>query len=413
MAASDTHYNGTSNLLNFAEIPTILNQEEGGMMPPPGSEMAPTSPVEQPAPEQQAQSEQQPRPEQPEQQQPARQQPEQQVQPDEQPQPEQQVQPEQRPQPERPEQPEQRPQPMRPEQPEQRPQPTRPEQRPQPTRPTQPEQRPQPTRPTRPEQRPQPTRPAQPLPPSPGITVIPIPVPQSGTAGATEGGFTISPTLSPQYYGQVRFLNASANTFPVNISIDNYNYVVDSQFGTISSYDWVTDGFHTVTVRRSTGMRSVLLQQTFPFVAGEKVTMVLTDSAAGDLEMVRVVDTGCSNLPSNTCCYRFANMSYSGSNFDLMIFGGETVFRNISFQNVSSYKQAVAGTYQFYVVNANTATFIRELPIIVIGSGNIQSSVRTPLVSFQATLTAGQNFTSYVIGNTWSDNYLQVMTVQD
>ena len=363
MAASDTHYNGTSNLLNFAEIPTMLNQEEGVMMPPPDSEMAPTSPAEQPAPEQQAQPQRQPQ-----QQQPAGQQPGQQAQPEE---------------------------------------------RPQPARPEQPEQQPQPTRPEQPEQRPQPTRPTQPTPSSPGITVIPVPVPPSGIAGATEGGFTISPTLSPQYYGQVRFLNASANTFPVNISIDNYNYVVDSQFGTISSYDWITDGFHTVTVRRSTGMRSVLLQQTFPFVAGEKVTMVLTDSAAGDLEMVRVIDTGCSNLPSNTCCYRFANMSYSGSNFDLMIFGGETVFRNIGFQSVSSYKQAAAGTYQFYVVNANTAAFIRELPVIVSGSGNIQNSVRTPLVSFQATLTTGLNFTSYVIGNTWSDHYLQVMTVQD
>lgn len=41
MAASDTHYNGTFNLLKSAEIPTILNQEEGGMIPPPGSEMAP------------------------------------------------------------------------------------------------------------------------------------------------------------------------------------------------------------------------------------------------------------------------------------------------------------------------------------------------------------------------------------
>ena len=208
-------------------------------------------------------------------------------------------------------------------------------------------------------------------------------------------------------------MNASTNTFPVNISIDNYNYVVDSQFGTISNYDWVTDGFHTVSVRRSTGMRSVLLQQTFPFVAGEKVTMVLTDSAAGDLEIVRVVDTGCSNLPSNTSCYRFANMSYSGSNFDLMMFGGETVFRNINFQSVSSYKQAAAGTYQFYVVNASTAAFIRELPIIVIGSSSLQSGMRPPLVNFQATLTAGQNFTSYVIGNTWSDDYLQVVTVQD
>lgn len=412
MAASDTHYNSTSNLLNFAEITTMSNQEEGGMMPPPDSEqIVSTGPAGQSAPEQQNMPERRPRQAQPEQSEP---QPEQQEQPERRPQPEQQEQPERQPQPERREQPEQRPQPERQEQPERRPQPERqeqPERRPQPERQEQPERRPQPVRPQQPERRPQP--PIQPAPPAPGITVIPFPVLPSGTAGATESGFTVSPVLSPQYYGQVRFLNASANTFPVNISIDNYTYAVDSRFAAITNYDWVSDGFHTVTVRRATGMRSVLLQQTFPFVAGEKVTMVLTDGTAGNLEMIRVVDTGCSNLPADTCCYRFANMAYSDSSFDLLLFGGETVFRNVGFQSVSPYKQAVAGTYQFYVVNANTAAFIRELPLIVSGSGSIQSGVRSPLVSFQAILTAGQNFTSYVIGTTWSDNYLQVMTVQD
>lgn len=77
-----------------------------------------------------------------------------------------------------------------------------------------------------------------------------------------------------QNYAQVRFLNASSNSFTVNISIDNTNYAINSRFGTVTNYDPVSDGFHTVTVRRASGLRTILLQQTFPFSAGENYTMV-------------------------------------------------------------------------------------------------------------------------------------------
>ena len=221
------------------------------------------------------------------------------------------------------------------------------------------------------------------------------------------------PNLSPQFFGQVRFLNASANPFPVNISIDGNPYAINSRFGTITNYDWVSDGFHTVTVRRATGMRSVLFQQNFPFVAGQKATMVLTDTAAGGLELIRVVDTGCSNMPFNSGCYRFANMTFSGSRFDLLLSSGETVFRNVGFQTVTSYKQAVAGSYQFLVTSSNTYTFLRELPIIIIGAIGTVPNIQQPLVSFSADINAGQNYTSYLVGNTWSDLGLRVITVED
>lgn len=226
-------------------------------------------------------------------------------------------------------------------------------------------------------------------------------------------GYPLYPSVSPQYYGQVRFLNASTNSFPVNISIDNSAYAINSRFATVSNYDWISDGFHTITVRRATGLRSILLQQTLPFVAGQKVTMVLTDTAAGGLELIRVVDAGCSNLPYNSGCYRFANMAFSGSSYDLMMYGGETVFSNVRFQNVTAYKQAIAGSYQFYVTNSNTYIFARELPIIVIGAVSASANMREPLVSIQVDITAGRNYTSYIIGNTWSGNYLQVLTVED
>ena len=252
--------------------------------------------------------------------------------------------------------------------------------------------------------------------------VIPLPNPGEGgpvypgTSNPGTGwlpGFPTFPGISPQYYGQVRFLNASSNAFPVNISVDGTTYAINSRFGTITNYDWVSDGFHTVTVRRASGLRSILLQQNFPFVANQKVTMVLTDSASGGLEMIRVVDTGCSNMPYNSGCYRFANMAYSGSRFDLLLYGGETIFRNVGFQTVTSYKQAMSGSYQFYVTNSNTYTFLRELPIIVVGAAGTSANVQQPLVSFQVDINARQNYTTYLIGNTWSTNGLVALTVED
>lgn len=226
-----------------------------------------------------------------------------------------------------------------------------------------------------------------------------------------------NPTISPRYYGQVRFLNASTNSFAVNITIDGTAYAINSRFGTISNYDWISDGFHTITVRRVSGMRSVLLRQNFPFTAGKKVAMVLVDSASGGLEMVQISDTGCNTRAYNTGCYRFANMTFSGSRYDLMLYGGETVFRNVAFQTVTPYKQAMAGTYQFYVTNSNSYSFLREIPIIVIGvngSGTITgNNMAEPLLSAQIEIAAGQNYTSYLIGNTWSDMGLRLLTVED
>lgn len=222
------------------------------------------------------------------------------------------------------------------------------------------------------------------------------------------------PLCSPsQYFGQVRFLNASSNSFPVTISVDQVHYAINSRFGTVSDYDWISDGFHTITVRRAVGLRTILLQQTFPFVSGEKVTMVLTDSGSGSLNMIRVSDMGCTNIPYGTGCYRMANMTCHGSSYDLMLYGGETVFRNVGFQQVTPYKQAMAGSYQFYIANSANFSVIREMPVIVIGVSPIYGTASQPLASIQVDIDAGKNYTSYLIGSTWSDHSFRVLTVED
>lgn len=261
-----------------------------------------------------------------------------------------------------------------------------------------------------------------PIAPEGGIPAYPGNMGSAGSGSSCtscwpSGSFPIFPSCPgcnvSQANAQVRFLNASTNNFPVYISIDNTNYVSNSRFGTVSNYDRISDGFHTVTVRRASGLRSILLQQTFPFTGGQKYTMVLADAPTGGLSMTQVSNDGCSNMNYNTGCYRAANFSYSGSSYDVMLYSHDAVFRNVTFREVTSYKQAMAGTYQFYVTNSNTFSVIRELPMIVIGAVTGTNFNNEPLVSFQTNITAGNRYTSYLIGNNWSDIGFRVLTVED
>ncbi|MDO4330112.1 MAG: DUF4397 domain-containing protein [Lachnospiraceae bacterium] len=257
----------------------------------------------------------------------------------------------------------------------------------------------------------------------PGLPVIPS-MPSSPSVPSTPSmpsipsmpsfpSFPGNPVMPSAAYGQVRFINASTNTFPVTFRIDGIPYSSNSQFGNVSYYQPVSDGFHTVSVNRTTGMQALLLQQTFPFTANQKVTMVLVDAREGGLEMIQVADTGCSNLPAGYGCYRVVNASYSGSSFDVRMYNGDTIFRNLRFTQISSYKRALAGTYTFYLTNANFSGVIRELPIIIIGAITGTSPLSRPLTSDNVTIRAGQNTTTYIIGNVWSSYSLRMLTVND
>ncbi len=219
--------------------------------------------------------------------------------------------------------------------------------------------------------------------------------------------------ITPQQYGRVRFLNASTANTGVSVTIDNTTYAPNVSFGTISNYRQISDGFHTVSVRRASGLKTLVVQQSLPFSAGQKYTLVLTDTAAGGVDLVQVDDTGCNNLNPNTGCYRVANMAYSGSSFDVMLYSHDTVFRNVGFQDVTAYKQAMAGSYQFYITNSANFSILRELPVLIIGAAINGNNYSDPLVSYSVDIGAGSSYTSYLIGSSWSDLNFRVLTVQD
>lgn len=257
----------------------------------------------------------------------------------------------------------------------------------------------------------------------PSTPVIPgggTPVYPGGSGGTnTWPSFPIFPFPTPTppsvtYNGQVRFLNASTNGMNLDVLIDGKNVFSGSTFATVSIYITISDGFHIITVRRTNG--PILYQQTLAFVSGEKVTMVILDNASG-VTLTKVSDMGCTNVPSGYGCLRVANMSYSGSSYDVRLFNNQVVFAGVGYKEVTSFKQASSGTYTFFVTSSqvNITTF-NELPMLIfatiIGSTCSSCAVNNPLLTYNINVQPGKAYTSYIIGNPWSNMY-QVFTLED
>ena len=211
---------------------------------------------------------------------------------------------------------------------------------------------------------------------------------------------------SSSYSSQVRFLNASTNGQDLDVWIDGRNIFSGSTFATVSSYIQVSDGFHTVTVRRTNG--PALYRRTLSFISGEKVTMVLLDTPGG-ITLSRVSDMGCTNIPAGYGCLRVANMSYSGSNYDVRTFNNQIVFGGVGFKEVTAFKQTAAGNYTFFVTASQASlTGFAELPVILltaITGGCSACMVNDPIMSFGINVRPGRVYTSYIIGNPWSNLY--------
>jgi len=219
---------------------------------------------------------------------------------------------------------------------------------------------------------------------------------------------------SVTYYSQVRFLNATTGNRNLDVLIDGQNVFSGSNFATVSNYVPISDGFHTVTVRRTNG--PILFQQTIAFISGEKVTMVLLDSSNG-ITISKVSDMGCTNVPAGYGCIRVANMSYNGSSYDVRLFNNQVLFGGIGYKEVTSFKQASAGNYTFFVTNSQVnVTSFNELPVLIlsaiVGGTCTGCAINNPLLTYSINVRPGRAYTSYIIGNPWSNMY-QVYTLED
>ena len=73
----------------------------------------------------------------------------------------------------------------------------------------------------------------------------------------------------------------------------------------------------------------------------------------------------------------------------------------------------MAGTYLLFVSATSSYTFMQELPMLIIGVSENEAVIGgQPVLSFPQTIRSGRNYTTYLIGNTWSDYSLQTITLE-
>ncbi len=226
----------------------------------------------------------------------------------------------------------------------------------------------------------------------------------------TEPSALIPPVLQAVH---IRFLNASTAPFPIDVLIDGMEHLQNSSFGTVSQYIPMADGFHKIAVRSRAGLRPVLFQGVFPFPAGQKITFSIADSPSGSITIIPVSNAGCFHCPARCGCYRIANMTFSGSSYDIRTPSGERVFCSISFGQSAPYKPVSAGSYLFFTAAPSGCSPIRDLPIILQSFLAGSPKPDNVLSEIPVEIEAGMNYTTYLIGNTWSSFRLQSITIKD
>lgn len=242
-------------------------------------------------------------------------------------------------------------------------------------------------------------------------------------------------------YTEVRILHAASNNMPIDVSIGGRKTAEKLPFGKISNYERIIDGYRTVLVTNSkTGI--LMVHEVLPFTAGTKVTLVINNTAGG-IEVSRVCDDICHNKMNERSCFRIANFTFDDGPFDLALSNGSIVFNNVRMKEVTSFKQAVSGDYNFCVLDTmynaisyNDSTIksidtgvpkLKSLEIMRVFADENKELSDNNLRYINSKMTSDNNYifnffvkmnkntlyTSYIIGGQYPEVPLQIITVEN
>ena len=209
-----------------------------------------------------------------------------------------------------------------------------------------------------------------------------------------------------------RILNAASNEQPVNILIDNQLFISNMVFGDVSPIDQIEENFHNVMITAANGNRDVLFNKNLPFSSDNLLTLVLISGTNG-MDIVEVHSNRCNIMSNDLGCLRFANMAHENSSFDVFLSTGDMAFHDVRFKEVTNYKQARTGDYEFYIAYTFRGSNPNEVPIITANEFKTFVNVSEPLLSLPMTIVPNTSFTVYIIGNPWSASSLRAIVLQD
>lgn len=205
---------------------------------------------------------------------------------------------------------------------------------------------------------------------------------------------------------RVRVLNGAANYGELTVTVGGETVASDLPFGTSTQYKNVKEGFQVVTVLATSYPRRIIYQEVIPFVATISVTLALVNTVNG-VGIQTVIDLPCMSSTRRLACLRMINLSYNSGPLDLVLEDGRVVFSDVRFKEVTNYKRANEGKYNFKVINSPN----RPMPIVsdisLINDLTYQIGGRwDALLEFSIDMKANTMYTIYILGN---DGYLPAL----
>lgn len=253
-----------------------------------------------------------------------------------------------------------------------------------------------------------------------GEPVIPLPNPGEGGPVYPGSGVIILPGIIHPRYCTVRFLNAVADYDPLRIIVAPRQISNRVNFGGLTNYFHVIDGFRLVTITSAYAPYRILYQQTIPFRAGEIATMAVVRGNSG-LDLVRISDMPCNNIPRSRACIRTINLAYPAPPLDVFLTDGRLVFNDVAYKESTNFKQAMPRDYSFFVAktqfiplpNFQDIETIEQTPMVAPDLTLQGSDTVTPLVTFFVDARPGAMYSIYILGTWYNSPNLRVRVVED
>ena len=167
---------------------------------------------------------------------------------------------------------------------------------------------------------------------------------------------------------KVRVLDVAYFAPKVQVMVGNRIIADGLDYGMLSDYQRVTDGFRRVSVINQESRRKEpadsnleaagsfpqeeVISDTLPFCGGRQITLVFCNTMNG-ISLIPMEELSCY-AGKNRGCIRFANFSFGDGPFDVLDADGNVAFLDIMPREITQPLPAEAGDYEFSIVRTGS-----------------------------------------------------------
>jgi hypothetical protein len=165
---------------------------------------------------------------------------------------------------------------------------------------------------------------------------------------------TAASTLAAPANAYVRVVHAATDAGPVDVFVDNTKLLSNLTFGTVTKYDAVRAGSHTIRiVPTGKGVGAAVAHQTVAFTANVPYTLAAIGEKKPGYGLQAFTDN--DQLNKGTEKVRVYHLSPNLGAVNVTE-GGKTVIHNLSYKSASAYLSVPPAGYTFDVITAQKHT---------------------------------------------------------